>query len=34
MAKYLITQGFTDVSNASGGIAGYSNKVDPSIPQY
>jgi hypothetical protein len=34
MAKYLVTQGFSDVSNVTGGIAGYSLAVDSSIPQY
>ena len=34
MSKYLITQGFSDVSNVTGGIAGYSLAVDSSIPQY
>jgi len=34
MCQWLITQGFTNVKNISGGIAAYSIRVDRRIPQY
>lgn len=34
MCQWLVSQGFTNVKNISGGIAAYSMNVDPSIPQY
>ncbi|AKG24155.1 rhodanese-like domain-containing protein [Calothrix sp. 336/3] len=34
MCQWLIAQGFTNVKNISGGIAAYSQIVDPDIPQY
>jgi rhodanese-related sulfurtransferase len=34
MCQWLITQGFTNVKNISGGIAAYSLRVDRRIPQY
>jgi rhodanese-related sulfurtransferase len=34
MCQWLIAQGFTNVKNISGGIAAYSQLVDPTIPQY
>ena len=34
MCQWLVTQGFTNVKNISGGIAAYSQLVDPAIPQY
>jgi rhodanese-related sulfurtransferase len=34
MCQWLVTQGFTSVSNLEGGIHAYSVQVDPSIPQY
>lgn len=34
MAQWLIGQGFTNVKNVTGGIALYSQAVDPSVPQY
>ncbi|MTJ09164.1 MULTISPECIES: rhodanese-like domain-containing protein [unclassified Anabaena] len=34
MCQWLVTQGFTDVKNITGGISAYSILVDPSVPQY
>ncbi|MBD2594659.1 rhodanese-related sulfurtransferase [Nostoc sp. MBR 210] len=34
MCQWLIAQGFTNVKNITGGIAAYSQLVDPAIPQY
>ncbi|UBF25327.1 rhodanese-related sulfurtransferase [Kovacikia minuta CCNUW1] len=34
MCQWLISQGFTQVSNVTGGIDAYSAEVDPSIPRY
>ncbi|MDJ0619650.1 MAG: rhodanese-like domain-containing protein [Calothrix sp. MO_192.B10] len=34
MCQWLLSQGFTNVKNISGGIDAYSVLVDPSIPQY
>ncbi|MEC4816618.1 MAG: rhodanese-like domain-containing protein [Scytonema sp. PMC 1069.18] len=34
MCQWLVTQGFTNVKNITGGIDAYSVLVDPSIPQY
>lgn len=34
MCQWLVSQGFTNVKNISGGIAAYAIAVDPSIPQY
>ncbi len=34
MCQWLMTQGFTNVKNISGGIAAYSIRVDRRIPQY
>ncbi|AFY44261.1 rhodanese-like domain-containing protein [Nostoc sp. PCC 7107] len=34
MCQWLVAQGFTNVKNISGGIAAYSQLVDPTIPQY
>ncbi len=34
MCQWLIAQGFTNVKNISGGIAAYSQLVDPSVPEY
>lgn len=34
MCQWLITQGFTQVSNIIGGIDAYSYHVDPSLPKY
>ena len=34
MCQWLVSQGFTNVKNISGGIDAYSVLVDPSIPQY
>jgi rhodanese-related sulfurtransferase len=34
MCQWLISQGFTNVKNITGGIDAYSIIVDPSIPQY
>lgn len=31
---WLLSQGFTDVKNVSGGIDAYSVRVNPSIPRY
>ena len=33
-AQYFVSQGFQKVYNISDGINGWSNTVDPSIPQY
>jgi rhodanese-related sulfurtransferase len=34
MCEWLISQGFTNVKNISGGIDAYSLAIDPSVPQY
>ncbi|HEY9616279.1 MAG TPA: rhodanese-like domain-containing protein [Microcoleaceae cyanobacterium] len=34
MCQWLLSQGFTNVKNISGGIDAYSLVVDPAIPQY
>jgi rhodanese-related sulfurtransferase len=34
MCQWLVAQGFTNVKNIAGGIAAYSQLVDPAIPQY
>jgi rhodanese-related sulfurtransferase len=34
MCQWLMSQGFTNVKNITGGIDAYSLIVDPSIPQY
>jgi rhodanese-related sulfurtransferase len=34
MCQWLISQGFTQVSNIIGGIDAYSNLVDPGLPKY
>jgi rhodanese-related sulfurtransferase len=34
MCEWLVTQGFTNVKNITGGISAYSILVDPSVPQY
>jgi rhodanese-related sulfurtransferase len=34
MCQWLVTQGFTNVKNITGGISAYSILVDPSVPQY
>lgn len=34
MCQWLVSQGFTNVKNISGGIAAYSIRIDSSIPQY
>jgi rhodanese-related sulfurtransferase len=34
MCQWLMTQGFTDVANVTGGIDAYSRFVDPTIPRY
>jgi rhodanese-related sulfurtransferase len=34
MCQWLISQGFTRVSNIIGGIDAYSHRVDPSLPKY
>jgi rhodanese-related sulfurtransferase len=34
MCEWLVQQGFTDVKNIMGGIAAYSESVDPAIAQY
>ena len=34
MCQWLITQGFTNVKNITGGIAAYSMLIDSSVPQY
>ncbi|MBV6626622.1 MAG: rhodanese-related sulfurtransferase [Rivularia sp. (in: Bacteria)] len=34
MCQWLISQGFTNVKNITGGIDAYSMLVDPSVPQY
>jgi rhodanese-related sulfurtransferase len=33
-AEFLVTQGFTHVSNLSGGIIAWIETIDPSLPQY
>jgi rhodanese-related sulfurtransferase len=34
MCEWLVQQGFTQVKNIAGGIAAYSESVDPTIAQY
>jgi rhodanese-related sulfurtransferase len=34
MCQWLISQGFTQVSNIIGGIDAYSHHVDPDLPRY
>lgn len=34
MATFLVGKGFEEVYNIEGGINGYANSVDPSIPMY
>ncbi len=34
MCLWLLNNGFTNVKNITGGIAAYSSRIDPSIPQY
>jgi rhodanese-related sulfurtransferase len=34
MCQWLISQGFTNVKNITGGIDAYSILVDPSVPRY
>ncbi len=34
MCQWLVSQGFTNVKNITGGIDAYSRLVDPSIPVY
>lgn len=34
VCQWLLSQGFTNVKNLSGGIDAYSVRVDPSIPRY
>jgi rhodanese-related sulfurtransferase len=34
VCQWLLSQGFTNVKNLSGGIDAYSIRVDPSIPRY
>jgi rhodanese-related sulfurtransferase len=34
MCQWLISQGFTQVSNIIGGIDAYSHHVDPGLPRY
>ncbi len=34
MCQWLMSQGFTNVKNITGGIDAYSIKVDPSVPRY
>jgi rhodanese-related sulfurtransferase len=34
MCQWLTTQGFTNLKNVTGGIAAYSQIIDPSVPQY
>lgn len=34
MCQWLVSQGFTNVKNITGGIAAYSILVDSSVPQY
>jgi len=34
MCGWLVSQGFTNVKNITGGISAYSILVDPSVPQY
>jgi len=34
MCGWLVSQGFTNVKNITGGISAYSISVDPSVPQY
>ncbi|MBD2438017.1 rhodanese-like domain-containing protein [Nostoc sp. FACHB-110] len=34
MCQWLASQGFTNVKNIAGGIAAYSQLVDPTVPQY
>lgn len=34
MCHWLMSQGFTNVKNLSGGIDAYSNEIDSTVPQY
>jgi len=34
VAMFLKQQGFTNVINLAGGVAGWARQVDPSMPQY
>lgn len=34
MSAFLLSKGFVDVSNVTGGIHAYSVGVDPSVPTY
>ena len=34
VAHFLASQGFTDVANLSGGISGWSEAVDATVPRY
>jgi len=34
IANFLITNGFSKVSNLSGGVAAWASQVDPSMPTY
>lgn len=34
MCQWLMSQGFTNVKNITGGIDAYSSLVDPTVPQY
>lgn len=34
MCQWLMAQGFSQVKNIQGGIAAYSLRVDPAVPQY
>ena len=34
VAKYLVTKGFKDVINLTGGIDAWSSDVDPAMPKY
>lgn len=34
VAQFLVENGFSNVSNIAGGIAAWSQSVDPSVPQY
>lgn len=34
VCMFLERQGFSNVANLSGGVAGWANEVDPDMPQY
>ena len=34
VAAFLEANGYTDVANLTGGIAAWSNEIDPSVPHY